>query len=222
MQKTRGALGAMLLSIVVSCLPSATAGHAIEATPITLSSLEAELADCPMPTGYAIPDSEQYFTPWGIGTPPIWLLGFSNPPPSFQDEFPGPGMPFTGPQFVDTDNGWGMKALWVLQGSWTTPVTIRGERVGGRTPLTFDVNYGQPPVQELHLDPAHPGIPVQHGDWREWPSSLYAQTSGCYQLSASWDGGSWSVQIPFLLPPDADRMGIETPRYPSPMASPAP
>lgn len=221
MCKSRLAFVSFVFSLSIIGSSAGPMAVAIEATPSTSSPLEAELSGCPMPVGYAIPDDPDYFTPWGVGTPPIWLLGFSNPPPSLQDEFPGPGMPFTGPQFVDTDNGWGMKALWVLQGSWTTPVTIQGDRVGGGAPLAFDVQYGQPPVQELRLDPANPGIPVQHGYWREWPSMLFAPTSGCYELSATWDGGSWSVTIPFLLAPDADKFRIDTPRYPLPVASPA-
>jgi len=136
-----------------------------------------------------------------------------------RDEFPvvDGGLQYMGPAFVDTENGWDMRALWVLQGGWTSPVTVRGERVGGGTPLTFDASYGQPPVETLVLNPENPGIPVQHGDWREWPSSLYAQTSGCYELSATWDGGGWSVTVPFLLPPDAYRLGILTPRRATPI-----
>jgi hypothetical protein len=212
----------MLLSIMMTCLPSVAAGQASEATPTPLSAIEAELADCPMSTGNAIPESEEYFTPWGVGASPFWLLGFSNPPESLRDEFPvtDDGLRYVGPAFVDTNDGWGMKALWVLQGGWTSPVAIRGERIGGGIPLTFNVNYGEPPVETLHLNPAEPGIPVQHGDWREWPSSLYAQTSGCYELSATWDGGGWSVKIPFLLPPDAQQLGIPTPRWATPTASP--
>lgn len=223
MQKARGAFGAMLLLIVMACLPSIAVGRASEATPEGLSALEAELADCPMPTGNAIPDSEEYFTPWGVGSSPLWLLGFSNPPESLRDEFPviDGGLQYMGPAFVDTGNGWGMRALWVLQGGWTSPVTIRGERIADGTPLTFDVKYGEPPVETLILYPDEPGIPVQHGDWREWPSMLFAQTSGCYELRATWDGGVWSVRIPFMLPPDAEQLGILPVSSPSPEASPA-
>jgi hypothetical protein len=209
----------MVLAFVVTCWPLAARGQTPEATPEALSALEAELANCPMPVGSAIPESKEYFTPWGVGEPPVWLLGFSNPPESLRDEFPvtNGGLQYMGPAFIDTENGWGMKALWVLQGGWTAPVTIHGERIGDGTPLTFDVNYGAPPVETLQLDPAEPGIPVQHGDWREWPGTLYAQESGCYELSADWNGGSWNVTIPFLLPLDAEKLGVSLP----PRAAPA-
>lgn len=46
------------------------------------------------------------------------------------------------------------------------------------------------------LDPSHPAIPLQD-EYANFPSYIYLVGSGCYQLSASWEGGGWVLEFAF-------------------------
>jgi hypothetical protein len=75
------------------------------------------------------------------------------------------------------------------------PVTLRGVSTDDGSPVWFKIagQYILGPTPELVLDPQNPGIPVQHGQWKEWPSTFYIPRAGCYILEARWDGGSWRL-----------------------------
>lgn len=165
----------------------------------TPAATEGALASCPMPTGSVIPAAAGYFTEWGLGAAPVWLIGWGNAPAALQPQYPTAGVTSIGSNFVQTPYGWGMRAIWAIAGGWTEPVTLHGNRLEDGAPVWFGI-VGQEPTTSPVLDPANPGIPVQHGTWREWPSSMSFPATGCYELVAEWAGGSWRVQIPFVAP----------------------
>ncbi|MGH2557649.1 MAG: hypothetical protein ACRDJH_01185 [Thermomicrobiales bacterium] len=183
------------------------ASPSAEATP---ADLQALLATCPFSTGTEIPGAAGYFSEWGLGTAPVWLVGWGNPPEALRERYPGEDIRYVGPDFAGPrPHGWFKKALWVHDGGSSDPVTLRGSRVGDGTPLWFQPGQDEP-TTELVLDPQHPGIPVQHGAFREWPSYLFFPATGCYELVAEWADGSWRVTIPFVEPEDAPHKATPT------------
>jgi len=134
--------------------------------------------DCHGPASRVLAD---YFGP-GIGGSPVWAIGFGGPQATLlvdsQDQM--------------TSLGRRRKVLWVIEPGHATPVTLHAASTSSGAPLWFEINGEQPSTPPL-LDPAKPAIPIQHGDWREFPSYLLIPAAGCYSLSAEWQGGRWTV-----------------------------
>jgi hypothetical protein len=105
----------------------------------------------------------------------------------------------TGANVRRTAYGWRIKVLWVIEPAASTPVMISGADTSTGQPLYFWTGGVHPhgPIAQLTIDPAHPAIPIQHGQWKEFPSYLYAPSAGCYRLSASWQGGGWTLGFGF-------------------------
>jgi len=150
-------------------------------------------ATCPVTPGTGIPGAAAYFVPWGQGGSGVWLDGAL-----------APGTPVStnltqGAVYAPT-YGWLTRGLWVIAGDHTAPVTVQGHLLpNGGPPLLFQI-VGNEVTATAVLDPQHPAIPVQHGDFREWPSYVIFPQSGCYVLTATWAGGGWRAVIRFVAP----------------------
>jgi hypothetical protein len=118
----------------------------------------------------------------GFGSAPVWAVSwFVN----------GPIFHVGSPSWVTyTKFGWTAKVLWVVQPGYLHHVTLHGGNLRTHTPLWFQIGMNAPSTAPT-LDPRKPGIPIQHGNWREFPSYLFIPRSGCYYLQATWPGGSW-------------------------------
>ena len=105
---------------------------------------------------------------------------------------------FHGTQAPLKNDGWRIKVLWVIDPDASTPVTLSGRNTATDAPLKFETSGGgEVATNSPVLDPANPAIPIQDGNWKEFPSYVYFPSAGCYVLSASWSGGSWQMGFGF-------------------------
>lgn len=90
---------------------------------------------------------------------------------------------------------WGYIAntYWVTAPSYTGTVSLKGANIADGTPLWFDLNNGA--TTNPTLDTRHPGAVTLPSGWNHWPSYLYIPKAGCYQIEATWPGGSWEITI---------------------------
>lgn len=200
-------------------VPLAVTHASLPSTPIvspesTLSPEAQSLVQtCPMSTGTVIPDASPFFTPWGLGEAPVWLDGWGQPPKEVQDRYPSGSVPaimgadFAGP----TWQGWSTPARWIMDGRATEPVTIVGTRISDNALVWFSQETGHSTTY-LQLDPTQPVIPVQHGSFREWPTAITFPGTGCYEITATWRGGSWTERVLVYLP-QTDSTPKSTPVY---------
>ena len=167
-----------------SSSPGSTPSRAVTASAGAAVSPVASVVGSPSASCQPSPPQTiaPYFGP-AVGATPLWAIGPLGAQP----------FPVTGPPEV-TGPGTRVKVLWVLEPQQEASVTLRGSNLADGTPLWFEL-AGAPPATEAVFDPRAPGIPVQHGQWREWPSYLYAPVAGCYVLEARWPGGSWRLMF---------------------------
>ena len=134
--------------------------------------------DCNGPT----PKEIASFVAPAVGESPVWAAGPVGPHATL--ELGG-----------RTKWGWRAKVLLLIEPRDEGTVTVRGASADGRKPIWFKTSgrYVLGPTTKLVLDPENPGIPVQHGQWKEWPSTFYIPKAGCYFLEAQWEGGSWRL-----------------------------
>lgn len=155
--------------------------------------------ECALAPAVHIPGTADYFADWGLGNAPIWAVAQGTPPSSGMSTpspSPGTATPFAlaGP----SPNGWRRKVLWVIEPGWTTAIDLSGVSDNGDQ---IEFGFGDQPITAHPvLDPAIPGIPIQHGNWAEFPSFVYFQVSGCYAITANWQGGSWTARLPVEVP----------------------
>lgn len=181
-------------------------GTPAEATPSASSrSLEAILVSCRTTPATEIPGAEPYFAGFGLGRAPVWLVGWGGAlegTPTSDAGGAATPMPVSLLVLSDVERlepyGWPMKALWVIAYGHDTPVQVEGCDCATNRRIWFQFG-GAEPEQRATLDPLNPGIPVQHGSWREFPSSVVFPETGCYEITATWGDGSWSARIPVFV-----------------------
>lgn len=164
-----------------------------EPQPSPVVSLDPAPGDCT-----AVPPPDTFTTTDGFGggfsggfafagRSPVWGEGISTAlhVPSNRGEYPS------------------MKTMWVVGPNFAKPVTLTGRDLRGGTPLWFEIypSLGGPLPSTASvyttravLDPAAPNRGATDnstGHWNIWGIGLYVLKSGCYQLDATWDGGSW-------------------------------
>ena len=179
-----GHVGGKSLTFVVLVIPP-TAEPSI---PPAENASSTSTASCMASAAVPIPGAAPYFADTGLGGPPLWLVGWG---PLLGEASP---VALTAPR----PDGWPMKGLWVISpDALAGPITISGVERATGLPLLIELS-DHPPAATVVLHPTAPGIPIQHGDWREFPSLLIFPASGCYDLTATWSGGSWRVTVPFV------------------------
>ena len=144
--------------------------------PPTFTPSPSVASSCQSPTSREV---APYFGK-AVGGSPVWAAGglVENP------------VTVTGTP--DSPGATKKKVLWLIEPDFAEPVQLRGTNHADGAQLWFEIGGGTP-TREPTLDPQQPGIPVQHGQWREWPSYLYVPTPGCYTLEATWSSGSRSM-----------------------------
>jgi hypothetical protein len=136
----------------------------------------------------SVKDLRRTMQGWVAGQPPIWA--------GFYARFDADTNAFHAMQAPRKKDGWRIKVLWVIEPGGSTPVTLSGRNLVTGAPLQFEIGVGSVSESPV-LDPRHPAIPIQDGNWKEFPSYLYFPSAGCYVLSASWSGGSWEMGFGF-------------------------
>jgi hypothetical protein len=75
------------------------------------------------------------------------------------------------------------------------PVTIAGTNINSGKSVRFNVEDLTEHDTAATLEPAIGG--PGEGGWREFPSYLYVDGAGCFELEAEWDEGSWRLVFGF-------------------------
>jgi hypothetical protein len=113
----------------------------------------------------------------------------------------GPVKPLGGEQLAVTPflgSVWrGARVTWASAATYTGPVLIRGDRLGGSGAVGF--GEGRVPYDELQLLAPGTGAPRGPGGGREWLSFTRVQKPGCYAYQV--DGTSFSTVAVFRAVP---------------------
>jgi hypothetical protein len=95
-----------------------------------------------------------------------------------------------------TRYGFRVKVLWVMAPNTEESVTISGANLGNSTPLRIEVeDAGAGRATPVTLEPQVAG--GGEGGWREFPSYVYFDEAGCFELRASSAEGSWRLRFGF-------------------------
>ncbi len=131
---------------------------------------------------------------------------------------PGPRTGFTGPASVQqagdvylamsghtvalrtqdlTPDGWySVKDVWVVAGSYSGPVLVRGGRIDAEGPLQLAWNPTTEQVRSLVIDEASPSLQRDfETGWRSVPMEAFVRTPGCYAYQV--DGVGFTAFIVF-------------------------
>lgn len=167
-------------------IASVTAPPVLSPTP--LGGVSAKLGSLPQhcpagPTPQEIPQITS-----AIGTSPVWAGAFQKIP-LILGWTPGDANLYHG------QYGWGHKFLWVVDANYHEFVTLRGFNVQDGAPLLPEAEESAPTstLTSLVLNPQDPQNPPQRhiGHWIEFPGGIIIPKAGCYELIATWAGGSW-------------------------------
>lgn len=168
-------------------------------------------ANCPG-TGYStIPNANPFVGNIGTGGGELWIIGLAaGPAPGPSTPTPVPGTYVLGDSFAGpTEFGWFMKVRWVMPPQSPVIATVSGTNRDTGANLHFQLGDSTP-VTTLQLDPSTRRLSAQDQRWADFQSYVYFPETGCYEITASWEGGGWSVTIPFVAP-DPHGIPVSTP-----------
>jgi hypothetical protein len=179
-------------STAVEASPTSTAVVGRQPTPIT-GLLAPPPTSCPKlpPLQTMTPDNfGGGFSPGVsfLGAAPVWQLGLPQSGGTL-DLNAGGAVPL--PE---------TKVLWVVGPNYPTVVTLLGRNLSTGAPIWFDIypnnHTGGSDIytQAARLDPTNPNrgsTDNSTGHWNIWGLGPIFLAAGCYQLEASWPGGSW-------------------------------
>ena len=96
-----------------------------------------------------------------------------------------------------TSDGWyGIKDVWVIDGSYAGPLVIRGGRIDHRGGLQLDFNPTTPKQDALLLDSTAPSLQWDSSTgWWSVPTGAFVRTPGCYAYQI--DGTGFTTHIVF-------------------------
>ena len=95
-----------------------------------------------------------------------------------------------------TSDGYGLKEVWVIDGSYQGPVLIRGGRIDGDDAMRFRFNPETAIDDALVLDDAAPSLQRDPSTgWRSVPSEVVVPSAGCYAFQI--DGIGFTEQVVF-------------------------
>lgn len=155
-------------------------------TTLTPTSTAPSLASLPQncPVGSIPPKKFSAIGPV-VGQSPVWVTGFDGSSAEIH---------ITPSSDTYTQYGWIWKLVWEVGPRFTQKVTIHGTNMKTGVPLLFQFLNGSVNASPV-LNPQQPDHPQSaiSNEYKEWGSSLYISTAGCYSLDAAWTGGHWRV-----------------------------
>jgi hypothetical protein len=126
-----------------------------------------------------------------VGGGPVWVDGFvEGVPPATLAISPDTPSAYTA-------WGWPVEIVLVYKDPFTAVVRLTGSDVRTGAPLwwSFVGPFYTPPDPSVTFDPQQQQITSGGGGAVWWYGKLYLPGSGCYVLSASWPGRSWTVHF---------------------------
>lgn len=89
--------------------------------------------------------------------------------------------------------GFRIKVLWIMSPRQKGAVTISGSNLATGSPLYFEVeDLGDRETAAAAVLEPEAGGPGT-GGWKEFPSYVYFDGAGCFELEAEWAEGSWRL-----------------------------
>jgi hypothetical protein len=192
-----------------------TAVSTASSAPALSPEVQSLIQTCPMPDAKAITlpiTSGQYIrNAWGLGKSPLWLVGLGNTPSWYHPTDPGFVVSGTnGPSEVGGRPGQRITVLWLMDPNHPQPVNVRGKGINDGPDLFFENDANVGGSKEINFTQGgSKGIVYM---W--WTTIIYTQP-GCYEITATWASGSWTIRLP--LPPPATNAtptGCATPVLP--------
>ena len=143
--------------------------------------------DCPGP--YARPRKVAAAYGFLVGGTPLWA-GMYAPHERSDRAYRAADAPRT--RF-----GFRVKVLWVMRPASDATVTISGRNLSTDAPLRFEVEElgDEGSGTEVRLDP-HLGGTGESG-WKEFPSYVFFDRAGCFELRAASTDGAWRIRFGF-------------------------
>jgi hypothetical protein len=187
---------------VLAASPAVALSHAAASATATPGETSPGFpANCTATPITAIPDANPFVGETGTGGDQLWMIGLGGPPaPGPGTPSPIPGTYFMGDSFAGpTEYGWFMKVRWVLPPQSPVIATVSGTNRDTGANLHFQLGDSTP-VTTLQLDPSTRRLSAQDQRWADFQSYVYFPETGCYEITASWEGGGWTVTIPFVAP----------------------
>jgi len=102
--------------------------------------------------------------------------------------------------------GFGIRMIFLMPPRSTTIATISGKSLTSGVEMRFEI-VGHEAETSAILDAVNPAIPVQHAGWAEFPATVWFPENGCYEITATWEGGGWTIQYPFIAASVATPVG---------------
>ena len=126
-----------------------------------------------------------------IGQSPVWLTGFDGPRATVHLQG------FSEP-VAHNIYGWPILIQLMVAKNFTQPVTLTGSNLGSGPTIFFAFYPGERPMDSLILGTQQSIInPIQPepGQKAAWIATMFLFGAGCYYLTASWPGGSWTIHF---------------------------
>lgn len=162
-------------------------------------------ATCPMPQAQAIDlpvtRGGQVIHAWGLGTSPLWLVGLGQTPGWYHPT--DPGFVVSGakaPSATPTGGGNATNVLWLMDPEHPRSVTVRGKNTDTGADLLFQTGGTRRPTSRVSFTPG-PG--VGKGSVLMWWTDMVYPEPGCYEITATWAAGSWTIRLPLPAPANA-------------------
>jgi hypothetical protein len=128
--------------------------------------------------------------PPGVGGAPMWVTGFSGPAGQHAvlDRLSRALLP---------QSGWYQRMQLVSATNYPGTITLQGGAEGSNLPLWFSAYpRGTGLIRSITVNPLDSGISNHTTGDQQWGVSsidLYIARAGCYYLTATWAGGSWTA-----------------------------
>ena len=126
-----------------------------------------------------------------IGHSPVWLFGFDGPQATIHLHG------FSEP-IAHNIYGWPILIQLMVADTFTQPVTLSGSNLGSGPTIFFAFYPGERPMDSLILGTQQSVInPIQpeQGQKATWIATMFLFGAGCYYLTASWPGDSWTIHF---------------------------
>jgi hypothetical protein len=190
----------------------------MSATPVASPAVATPSASaaCSMPDAQAInlpigSDGQIIRNAWGLGKSPLWLVGLGKTPAWYHPT--DPGFVVSGVNSTSATGGrpgQRINVLWLMDPSHPQPVNVRGKGIDGGPDLFFENKANVGGSKEVNFTQGGGKGTV----YMWWTTIVYTQP-GCYEITATWASGSWTIRLP--LPPPATNAtptGCATPVLP--------
>lgn len=173
--------GSLIVAVVLGPMIPGAARNQPAATP------DAMPGTCTPSPILTLPTPAPDFSPKGMGGEQLWIAMGTAAMATPAAEYSA----------VAGEYGFGIRMIFLMPPGSNTVASISGKSLSTGAEMRFEI-VGHDAATTASLDAANPAIPVQHAGWAEFPAAVWFPENGCYEITATWDGGGWTIQYPFI------------------------